>query len=269
MCSTIIFSHSTNQIIIFWLHHCRCCCHFRRPFLSSLLLSVDEFRWKFRWIQTEATTGCWSGRYRVKYNPTWAINYPVKAATNDRLGVCCIKCARAISSGHQGPKGVKVHCQRESHKKRIESSKKKYTHLPNYWLDLGDSTSKNVIKAEVMLANFLEQHHLSIATTDHFGPLLKEMFPDSKIAASYASGPTKTSAVINIAMGSYCHRYLIEHCKTNPFTLGIDGSIETGVDKMNPVNIHIFDFNRSKSVISIMTCASQVENTTSGEHCYF
>lgn len=108
---------------------------------------------------------------------------------------------------------------------------------------MGDSKSKNVIKAEVMLANFLQQLHLSITTADHLGPFFKEMFPDSKIAAAYALGPTKTSAIINIAKGSYCHRYLIEHCKTNPFTLGIDGSIDTEVDKMNAVNICIFEFN--------------------------
>ena len=32
-CSTIIFPHSTNQIIVFWRRHCRC----RRPCLSSLM----------------------------------------------------------------------------------------------------------------------------------------------------------------------------------------------------------------------------------------
>ena len=32
-CSTIIFSHSTNQIIVFWRRHCRC----GRPCLSSVI----------------------------------------------------------------------------------------------------------------------------------------------------------------------------------------------------------------------------------------
>ena len=35
-CSTIIFPHSTNQIIVFWRHHCRWC----RPCLSSLIGSL-------------------------------------------------------------------------------------------------------------------------------------------------------------------------------------------------------------------------------------
>ena len=40
MCSTIIFPHSTNQIVVFWRRRCRC----RRPCLSSVLFLTKRKR---------------------------------------------------------------------------------------------------------------------------------------------------------------------------------------------------------------------------------
>ena len=68
------------------------------------------------------------------------------------------------------------------------------------------SLEKKTLKAEVMVTNFLVQHNLPIATADHLGPLFKAIFPDSQIASKYAAARTKTSAILNIAMGPYCHQ---------------------------------------------------------------
>ena len=107
-------------------------------------------------------------------------------------------------------------------------------------------TSTDVIKAEVVVTNFLIQHNLPVATAWHLGPLFKTIFPDSKIAQSYACSATKTAAISNKAMGPHCHRYIIEHCKNHPFSLGVDGSSDTDVKKMNPVTIKLFDMDKSK-----------------------
>ena len=203
-----------------------------------------------------------SAKCKVKFNPSWSQNYPVKAVSNDRFSFHCIPCARAISCGHQGLKDVKVHCERVTHKKRVDAAKKTQS-IAQLIATGTDSTSKNVIKAEVMVTNFLVQHNLPIATADHLVLLFKEVFPDSKIAASYASGRTKSSAIINNAIGPQCHTYLVQHCKNHPFSLGIDGGSDTGLEKMNPVTIRIFDINRSKQVESHFYDMS----TTSGEDC--
>ena len=112
------------------------------------------------------------------------------------------------------------------------------------------STSTDVIKAEVMITNFLIQHNLPIATAGHLGPLFKTIFPDSKIAQSYACSATKTAAIMNKAMGNRCHSYIVEHCKNHSFSLGIEGSSDTYVKKMNPVTIKLFDMGKSKCVIN-------------------
>eukprot|EP00794_Sanderia_malayensis_P002031 gene2031-2309_t len=97
---------------------------------------------------------------------------------------------------------------------------------------------------------------------EHLGPLLTKLFPDSNIVKSYACRRTKTSAIINVAMGPHCHEYLVEHCKKHPFSLSIDGSGDSDVAKMNPVTLRIFDINRSKTVTSHFYDMS----ITSGEH---
>ena len=83
-----------------------------------------------------------------------------------------------------------MHCERDTHRRRVEDEKK--SHSIRRFLSKPENSGSNVIKAEVMITNFLVQHNLPIATADHLGPLFKEIFPD-------ASGRTKTSAILNVA----------------------------------------------------------------------
>ena len=133
-------------------------------------------------------------------------------------------------------RNIKVHCNCDSHKKNVTAANKN-SNISQFFTT-SDETSKQVTKAEVMVTNFLVQHNLPLATACR--PLFKAIFPDSKIASFYASGRTKTSAMINVTMGPHCHTYLVNHCKSrHPFSLGMDGSNDTGVNKMNPVTIRI------------------------------
>ena len=57
-------------------------------------------------------------------------------------------------------------------------------------------------------------------------------------------------AIINKALGPHCHSYVVQHCQKHPFSIGIYGSSDTDVEKMNPATVRIFDINRSKTVTS-------------------
>ena len=100
------------------------------------------------------------------------------------------------------------------------------------------------------MKKFLVQHNLPLATADYLGPLFKSIFPDSQIAQSYGCARQKTSDIINVAFQPYCHNYLVEFCKNNPYSVSHDGSNDTGVRKMDPVCIRTFDIKRSKTVSS-------------------
>jgi hypothetical protein len=141
---------------------------------------------------------------------------------------------------------VKNHCgTAESHKKREKQMKSQ----PSiYQLFHFQEPKDAVTKAEVIVTNFLIQHNLPLATSDHLGPLFRSVFPDSDIAKKYSCGRTKTCAIVNKAMGPHCHEYVVQHCLQHPFSLGIDGSGDTDVENMNPMTVRIFDINRSKTV---------------------
>ena len=111
---------------------------------------------------------------------------------------------------------------------------------------------KKVLNAEVMVTNFLVQHRIAFLTADHLSLLFKEAFLDSKIAKKYASCQAKTTAIIYKSFVPHCLDYIVEHCKFHPHSVGTDGSNDTGIEKMNPRCIKIFDVNRSQTVQSTM-----------------
>ena len=153
------------------------------------------------------------------------------------------------SCHHQGLKDVKDYCGKGTHKMNLSGWKSQPKITSAY--SPTDIVLKNkVLNAEVAVTNFLVQYKLPLATVDHLGPMFKSIFPDCKIAQSYGCARQKTSAIINEAFQPYCHSYLVELCKNNPYSVGHNGSNDTGVRKMNNVCIRIFDIKQSKTVRS-------------------
>ena len=55
------------------------------------------------------------------------------------------------------------------------------------------SVHLQIIRAEVKMTNFMVEHNIPFATTDHLSLLLGNIFPDSQIAKGFSSARTKTS----------------------------------------------------------------------------
>ena len=90
----------------------------------------------------------------------------------------------------------------------------------------------------------LAQHNIPIALSDELTPLFRDIFPDSDIAKRYASRQTKTACLINGAIAPFYRQKLVTTMKSTPFSLAIDGSSDTGIEKMNPLTIRIYDDSR-------------------------
>ena len=156
-------------------------------------------------------------------------------------------CLKTIRCDHQGLKDVKDHCNTELYKRLTKAAKTQPSVAEMF--DSGNSAKQSAVtRAEILTTNFLIQHNLPIATSDHLGPLFRAIFPNSEIAKQYACGRTKTAAIINKALGPHGHSYVVQHCRNHPFSIGIDGSSDTDVEKMNPATVRIFDINRAKTV---------------------
>ena len=105
-----------------------------------------------------------------------------------------------------------------------------------------------VIRSEVKVANALVQHNIPLAFSDHLSPLLRSAFPDSEIAKSYASASTKTTCMINGAIAPYFKAALIEMMKNNAYSLATDGSNDTGIEKMNPMTVRLYDASKGRII---------------------
>lgn len=91
------------------------------------------------------------------------------------------------------------------------------------------------------MAVVLAQHNIPLAIMDHLSPLFRDIFPDSKIAKGFSAARTKTTCIMNMALRPYFESILVAHMKEHPFALAIDGSNDTGLQKMNPLTVCIYD----------------------------
>ncbi|XP_041482851.1 uncharacterized protein LOC121429723 isoform X2 [Lytechinus variegatus] len=94
------------------------------------------------------------------------------------------------------------------------------------------------------MAMSIVEHNIPLAFSDHLSPLMKECFPDSPTAAGYRSARTKTTCIVNGALAPYFHHQLVKQLREQPFSLSTDGSNDTGLEKMNPMTVKLFDINQ-------------------------
>ena len=108
---------------------------------------------------------------------------------------------------------VKRHCSSQKHEAglRVVSQQQPLTALLHQ-VPSKSSFQDQVTTAELLFTTFLVEHHLPLSSADHFSKLSKKIFPDSKIAESYACRRTKTTAIVNhtLAPGNYLVCFCME-----------------------------------------------------------
>ena len=109
-----------------------------------------------------------------------------------------------------------------------------------------------ITRAEVKIANLLVQHDIPLAITDHLSPIFKDVFPDSETAKGYATARTKTTCIINGSLAPHFRAALVEAMKNKPFVVAVDGSNDTGLEKMNPMTVRFFDDTRGEVVTQFL-----------------
>ncbi len=102
------------------------------------------------------------------------------------------------------------------------------------------------------MSTVLAHHDIPIAVTDHLSPLFRDIFPDSEIAKMYSCARTKTTCIVNGALAKHFLRSLVEHMKAEPFSLATDGSNDSGLQKMNPLTVRIYDVNRGRVATQLL-----------------
>ncbi|MCG8622687.1 MAG: hypothetical protein MJE68_11925 [Proteobacteria bacterium] len=117
------------------------------------------------------------------------------------------------------------------------------------------------MEAEVRMAVLTASCNVPLAFHDHLSPTLRSIFPDSKIAAKYHSASTKATCMLNLAIAPALKMDLIETMKAHPFSVSIDGSNDTGLEKMNPMTIRIYDETNGKIVTKFLDMCTTASST--------
>ena len=96
--------------------------------------------------------------------------------------------------------------------------------------------------------------------------MIRSQFCDSKVAAQYHSASTKTMCVLNGAVTPSLLSELVGKMKVSAFSIMVDGSNDSGLEKMNPITVRIFDVNSVNTYFLDMcpTASSTAEGIFTG-----
>ena len=89
----------------------------------------------------------------------------------------------------------------------------------------------------------LAENNILLAFADKLNAILPSIFPDSKIAKEYKMGKTKASCILNESLAPYFRQQTVVIMKTDFCSLSTDDSNDSGLEKMNPLTVRLFDIN--------------------------
>ena len=110
----------------------------------------------------------------------------------------------------------------------------------------------------------LVQHNIPLALADELTPLFRDIFSDSEIAKNFSSRRMKTACIINGAIAPMYQQALVACMRSDPFAIAIDGSNDSGIEKMNPLTVRIFDITRGVTTTWFLDMCMSSSSTAAG-----
>lgn len=202
---------------------------------------------KMKGKTTNSTKYTGSFKYKTRFQPEWTKEWPfIRSAPGKESFFTCTVCKKEVSCAHQGKKDVQRHNESATHIKFASALNKQ----PK--LNFFQSQDDKVIKSEVKFTHLLVQQNIPLAFADHLNRAIPQNFPDSKIAQNYSCARTKTSCILNGALAPFYTECLVNRMRNNFYSIATDASNDSGLDKMNPITVRLFDVNRSRIVTEFL-----------------
>ncbi|KAK1880620.1 N-(5'-phosphoribosyl)anthranilate isomerase [Dissostichus eleginoides] len=197
-------------------------------------------------LETEKRRGlCGAATYRCSFKKEWSTRWPFITMGTTSSFYWCSVCRQENSCAHQGVRDISRHVEGKGHRAKEQPlnsvSSIAQFYVPETSVGGMSVQEAKTRRAEVKVAVAMVQHNVPFAVADHFSPLYKECFRDSPTAQGFKSASTKTTCIINEAVAPHFKKELVMKMRENPFTLVTDGSNDTGLAKMNPLTVRIFD----------------------------
>ena len=168
----------------------------------------------------------------------------------------CLKCSRDINLGRGGTSDLRRHQEMKLHK-YLEKDGVGVLPLQSYF---GTIREESVIRAKVLFAYFLREHHLAFQLGDHCTQLFKLMFPDSSIAKDFKCSRTKATAVLKVVQD--CWKTISTAVReTKYFSLQTDETTDITVTQQAAIMLRFFD-NTQGQVRCVIFSLESVERET-------
>ena len=108
----------------------------------------------------------------------------------------------------------------------------------------------------------LAENNIPLAFADKLNTLLPNIFPDSKIAKEYKMGKTKASCILNESLASHSLQETVQIMKNDFYLLSTNGSNHTGLGKMNPLIVLLYDSSKIRVDVRVLDmCCTSVQNS--------
>ncbi|KAJ8033411.1 hypothetical protein HOLleu_23643 [Holothuria leucospilota] len=196
----------------------------------------------------------------MTFNESYKVRFPCISESRKGSNFAFCKVCRSdekIAAG--GGNDITNHIKTAKHEanSRAESAAQKSGTLTTFfcWENYA------AINAEVSFTDFLVEHSVPLAVSDHAGPLFRKMFPDSNIAKQYACGQTKTWHVVQ-TLAENDAKDLATCMKHHPYSLATDGSTDMESIKLCPVLVKSFDPVLGQVVCELLSMKQSTEQST-------
>jgi hypothetical protein len=153
--------------------------------------------------------------FRDSYIKKWTFLRQAKSEYH----VNCTTCKLDINISHGGSNDIERHIATDKHKKNSIA----LSTISDIRMFQKQGEDLSTIRAESIFTNFVIMHNLPFSVADHITNIFPKMFPDSKIAKTYACKHTKTAAVAN-CIGENTQKKVVEKMRVGYFSIATDGS---------------------------------------------
>lgn len=165
--------------------------------------------------------------FNLKWLEEEKFKFWLKAVPENKAKCLCKVCNKVLACGKSE---LIKHSEGVKHIKNMSAIKS--TPTLSSMMTGSKVKQKNDVKvAEIKLGVFFMEHNVATHIVDHLVPLLKNIFPDSKICNEVQLCRTKCTEIMKNVVGKYETETLVTVLKTNPFSILVDESTDIGTQK--------------------------------------
>ena len=173
----------------------------------------------------------------------------------------CGLCRSDFSVTHGGRDDCRRHVESAKHKQYAVAQKNSQSIAKMFSKPANEEEHRlKVVRAEATMASLIAELNLPMTAADKITVSVKKMFPDSKIAADFHSGRSKTTAMIK-ELAKQHKQELKARMQQTPFTISTDGSNDAGA-KQFPLVVRTFNPDTLQVTSDVLAVPVLMESAT-------